>query len=72
MQRSASAVKTEKFTQQQEGGPRSWVLDHVAEIVYLVSQIQLTQQVREALEELEAGKKDALKVSAPQGAPICG
>ena len=40
----------------------SWTLDHVAEVVYLVTQIQLTKQTNEALEELDKGDKDAIQV----------
>ena len=41
----------------------SWTLDHVAEVVYLVTQIQLTKQTNETLEELDKGDKDAIQVN---------
>ena len=63
--RSASAVKADKERQaaKDDGRPRSWILDHVTEVVYLVTQIQLTQQIKEALAAVDDGKEDALDVS---------
>jgi hypothetical protein len=40
----------------------SWTLDHVTEIVYLATQVQMTEQIEAALMQMEEGKDDALKV----------
>ncbi|XP_064650622.1 uncharacterized protein LOC135502065 isoform X3 [Lineus longissimus] len=40
---------------------KSWTLDHVTEIVYLVTQIQMTQQVEQALADVEGGNKEAIQ-----------
>ena len=54
------------FPDADEDPKRSWTLDHVTEIVYLATQIQMTEQVEQALTELEGGNKDALKVAGVQ------
>ena len=43
-------------------GQNSWMLDHVAEIVHLATQIQLTQQVSQALADFDGGNKDTIQV----------
>ena len=42
--------------------PRSWMLDHVAEIVHLSTQIQMTQQINDAINEFQQGHQEALQV----------
>ena len=41
---------------------RSWIFDHVAEIVHLVTQIQMTEQIEETLNDMDGGNKEALQV----------
>ena len=41
---------------------RSWIFDHVAEIVHLVTQIQMTEQIKETLNDMDGGNKEALQV----------
>ena len=43
-------------------GNQSWTLDHVCEIVYLVTQIQLTKQTSEAVGAMDEGNKEAMQV----------
>ncbi|XP_077863588.1 uncharacterized protein LOC144347791 [Saccoglossus kowalevskii] len=42
-------------------GPKSWMLDHVAEAVYLSMQIDLTSQVEKSIRAVDDGNKDALQ-----------
>ncbi|XP_071095883.1 uncharacterized protein [Haliotis cracherodii] len=44
-----------------EEGSRSWTLDHVSEVVYLATQIQMTKQIAESVDGLEAGNAEALR-----------
>lgn len=46
----------------QPDSQKSWTLDHVAEIVYLATQCQLTSQIKAAIAEQDLGNKEALKV----------
>jgi len=46
----------------QETETKSWTLDNVTEIVYLATQLQMTQRLDEACEGLEQGDKNALVV----------
>ena len=45
----------------QEGG-RSWMLEHVTEVVYLATQIQITEQMEACMKSLADGNKDAIQV----------
>ena len=58
----APSVTDQIFPDGGEDPKRSWTLDHVTEIVYLATQIQMTEQVEQALTELEGGNSEALKV----------
>ncbi|XP_033641711.1 dynein beta chain, flagellar outer arm-like [Asterias rubens] len=42
-------------------GPQSWMLDHVTEVVYLATQIQITEQTEKCLKMLEGGDRDSMK-----------
>ena len=46
------------------------MVEHVAEIVYLVTQIQGTKHAQEALVEVDGGSKDALQVGAVHCAAV--
>lgn len=66
LQRTASGAQTEMDTtplEKSEKGPRSWILDHVTEVVYLVTKIQTTTLIEEALKNLNEGNEQALEVS---------
>ena len=58
----APSVTDQIFPEGTEDPNRSWTLDHVTEIVYLATQIQMGEQIEQALADLEGGNKDALKV----------
>lgn len=57
------SVTEQMFPEGGEDPRRSWTLDHVTEIVYLATQIQMTEQIEQALSDLEGGNNEALKVS---------
>lgn len=42
---------------------KSWTLDHVSEIVYLATCVQMTGQIKGALSDLRNGDRQALNVS---------
>lgn len=42
---------------------RSWTLDHISEIVYLATHVQMLEQVEAALLQHAEGNNEALKVS---------
>ena len=50
----------------QESSPHSWTLDHVAEVVYLCTQVQMTNQTVETLVEVDNGNHDTLQVRKGQ------
>ena len=58
----APSVTDQMFPDGGDDPKRSWTLDHVTEIVYLATQIQMTEQIEQALSDLEGGNSDALKV----------
>ncbi|CAH1797693.1 unnamed protein product [Owenia fusiformis] len=60
---SRIATPAEQEEESAEQGSRSWTLDHVAEVVCLTTQIQMTQQVNEIIEQMNNGDKDALQVA---------
>lgn len=39
----------------------STLLDHIAEVVYLVKQIDLTKKTEEALQDLDSGNKESIQ-----------
>ena len=41
---------------------RSWILDHITEIVHLVTQIQMTKEIEQTLNDTDGGNKDAFQV----------
>lgn len=41
----------------------SWLLEHVAEVAYLVTQVQLTKQTEDIFLQLQNGKPEAWQVS---------
>lgn len=41
---------------------KSWMLEHVTEVVYLAMQIQLGDQVEKGLKAADGGEKESLKV----------
>lgn len=45
-----------------EGETGSWTLDNVTEVVYLATQLQMTQRLTEACKNAESGDKNALLV----------
>ena len=45
-----------------EGETGSWTLDNVTEVVYLATQLQMTQRLTEACQNAESGDKNALLV----------
>ncbi|XP_053409232.1 uncharacterized protein LOC123561373 isoform X4 [Mercenaria mercenaria] len=55
------SVTEQIFEDGLEDPKRSWTLDHVTEIVYLATQVQMTEQIEAALVQMEEGKDDALK-----------
>lgn len=55
------APEAVKYSERDDGG-RSWTLEHVTEIVYLATQIQMSQQISEAIRALEAGERLTLEV----------
>lgn len=57
------SVTEQIFSDGQEDATRSWTLDHVTEIVYLATQIQMTEQIEGALEQMQGGNEDGLKVT---------
>ena len=52
-----------EYAERDDGG-RSWTLEHVSEIVYLATQIQMTKQITESLDAFESGDRLALEVSS--------
>ncbi|KAK6172547.1 hypothetical protein SNE40_016179 [Patella caerulea] len=57
--RPSSSVK--EVIQGTQLAERSWTLDHVKEIVYLTTKIQLTDYMNSALKDLEQGQREALQ-----------
>ncbi|XP_076457719.1 uncharacterized protein LOC143291635 isoform X3 [Babylonia areolata] len=49
-----------EYAERDDGG-RSWTLEHVSEIVYLATQIQMSSQIKDALASLEGGDSKALE-----------
>ena len=52
-----------EYAERDDGG-RSWTLEHVSEIVYLATQIQMTTQISDSLDAFESGDRLALEVSS--------
>lgn len=48
--------------QSDETETKSWTLDNVTEVVYLATQLQMTQRLSEACDGIEQGDKNALLV----------
>lgn len=46
-----------------DDGGRSWTLEHVSEVVYLATQIQMSQQIADSIAAFDAGDSSALEVS---------
>ncbi len=46
----------------QSGSGRSWMLEHVTEVVYLATQIQITEQMEACMKSVADGNKDAMQV----------
>ncbi|XP_069115919.1 uncharacterized protein [Argopecten irradians] len=58
----ASSVADQLLTENDRGDQqKSWTLDHVTEIVYLATRVQMTEKIESALKELEGGTKDSLQ-----------
>ena len=51
-----------EYAERDDGG-RSWTLEHVSEIVYLATQIQMTTQIADSIDAFESGDRLALEVS---------
>ena len=50
-----------EYAERGDGG-KSWTLEHVSEVVYLATEVQMTQQITEAIAYFEAGDRLALEV----------
>lgn len=62
-QSRASSVADQLLTDENKNSQSSWTLDHVSEVVYLATQVQMTETIETALKEMESGNKDKLEVS---------
>lgn len=58
----ASSVAEQLLGDPERDPQKSWTLDHVAEVVYLATQVQMTEQITESLAALDSGNRDSLKV----------
>ena len=54
----------------QQGSGGSWMLEHVTEVVYLATQIQITEQMENCMKSVADGNKDAIQVGCMWW--ICG
>nr|XP_022320176.1 dynein beta chain, flagellar outer arm-like isoform X6 [Crassostrea virginica] len=57
----ASSVAEQLLSDSDKDPQKSWTLDHVAEVVYLATQVQMTEQISESLAALDSGNRDSLK-----------
>ncbi|KAK3108743.1 hypothetical protein FSP39_014630 [Pinctada imbricata] len=57
----ASSVADHLLPDNDKDPQKSWTLDHVAEIIYLATQVQMTEQITESLSAMESGNRDSLK-----------
>ncbi|XP_052060514.1 uncharacterized protein LOC127700861 isoform X4 [Mytilus californianus] len=62
-QSRASSVADQLLTEENKDSQSSWTLDHVAEVVYLATQVQMTETIEGALKEMENGTKDKLEAA---------
>jgi hypothetical protein len=59
----ASSVAEQLLVDPEKDPHKSWTLDHVTEVVYLATQVQMTEQISESLAALDSGNRDSLKVA---------
>ncbi|XP_056010102.1 uncharacterized protein LOC125667097 [Ostrea edulis] len=57
----ASSVAEQLLGDPERDPQKSWTLDHVTEVVYLATQVQMTEQISESLAALDSGNRDSLK-----------